>query len=312
MDQATHDQAGRRSFAARVGITALNLIVPGLGLLRLGDWRAGILFVLAVFAWMALLTFGLGHLPITNYARALLGIVAVLGLAVVFYAAVAVLTWRKSRFRAPARGWSRWYGVTAIAIVLSVLFQLTAPLIQRFYKGFYLPSDSMAPTAGMGDRFIADMRWRGPIARGEIIVFNGPDSVRISRIAAVAGDRIAMRDGVPIINGEPAIQRSKGETIFTGYDGPQGAAMLEERLPGEASAHRILDTGSSEFDGMPERVVPANHVFVLGDNRDRAADSRVPHGLGGVEMVPVTALIGRPMYIHWSEDRAKIGTRLDR
>ena len=85
-----------------------------------------------------------------------------------------------------------------------------------------------------------------------------------------------------------------------------------EHLPGEESAHRILKTDPSEFDDTNEVVVPAEHLFVLGDNRERAADSRVPLEYEGVGMVPETAIIGRPMYIHWSSDHKKVGTRLDK
>jgi signal peptidase I len=156
------------------------------------------------------------------------------------------------------------------------------------------------------------MRWRGPFRRGEVVLFKGPYGVRISRIAAIPGDRIAMRRGVPIVNGNAAVQSPDGQTTFTGYDGSHSAAMFSERLPSEPSAHRVLDTGPSEFDEMREVAVPANTLFVLGDNRDSSADSRVPSDLGGVGLVPVSAIIGRPMYIHWSDDRSKIGMRLDR
>ena len=48
---------------------------------------------------------------------------------------------------------------------------------------------------------------------------------------------------------------------------------------------------------------------MLGDNRDRAADSRVPPEMFGVGMVPMAAIIGRPIRVYWSNDRDRIGTR---
>lgn len=312
MNNRSNDQVGQRSYRARTGITALNLITPGLGLFRVGNWRVGVLLLLAPFALLALVTVGVGHLPITSYGRAIFALVVVLGLLAALYVVPAVLTWRESRFRSPAHGWSRWYGLVVIATVVLSVLQLVQPLMHHFFKPFYAPSESMAPTIGKNDKLIADMRWRGPLRRGEVVIFEGPDGVRIYRIAALPGDRVAMRGGVPVLNGKAAVQAPQGQATFVGDVGSHSAAMLSERLPGEASIHRVLDTGPTEFDDTQEVVVPANHLFVLGDNRDLSADSRVPPELSGVGMVPLTALIGRPMYIHWSSDHAKIGMRLDR
>jgi signal peptidase I len=310
MTDVTHDEMSRRKYPARAGVTALNLIAPGLGLARLGNWRAAVPFLLAPFALFALFTLGMGHFPITSYGRAIFALTVVFGSLAALYLVPAVLTWHGSKFRSPSRGWSRWYGLIAIAAIVIFLSQLALPLMHRFYKPFYAPSESMAPTIGKGDKFIADMRWRGPVKRGEIVIFKGPYGIRISRIVAIPGDRIAMHGGLPILNGNAAVQSPDGQTTYLGYDGSHSATMLTERLPGEASTHRVLDTGPSEFDEMREVVVPADTVFVIGDNRDSSADSRVPSDLGGVGMVPSSAIIGRPMYIHWSADHSRIGIRL--
>jgi signal peptidase I len=312
LNEGVHGQEGRRKYPARIGVTALNLLAPGLGLLRLGHWRLALLFLLAPFALAVAMIFGMGHLPIASYGRAVLALVIIVGLAVGLFLVPAVLTWRKSRFRVPAQPWSRWYAVAAVAVVVVSLGQLTPSLAHHFYKPFYIPSESMSPTVAKDDKLIADMRWRGPYRRGDIVLFKEMDTARINRIAALPGDRFAMRGGVPIVNGTPAVQSSIGPTILRGYDGVISAMMLTERLPGEAVTHRVLDLGRFEFDEVREVIVPANHLFVLGDNRDRSADSRVPGEWGGVGMVPLSAIIGRPMYIHWSSDRSKIGTRLDR
>ena len=312
MTDATSDEMSGRTRLARTAITALNLIAPGLGLLRLGNWRAAVIFLLAPFAMLPLLTFGMGHLPLTSYGRVVFALVMAIGLWGAVYVASALLTWRKSRFRSPAHLWSRWYGILAVAIVVLAASQFAPTLMHQFYKPFFAPSESMAPTIGKGDKFIADMRWRGPVRHGEIVIFKGPDGVRVSRIAAIPGDRIAMRDGVLVLNGHSVFQSPAGKTAFASYDGMRSAAMLTEQLPGETSAHRVLDRGHSEFDDTQEVVVPSNHVFLLGDNRDSSADSRVPLELGGVGIVPLGAILGRPMYIHWSADRSKIDMRLDK
>lgn len=312
MNESRHDQTRRRSYLARAGITALNLITPGLGLLRVGNWRSGVLVLFAPFAVLALMTFGMGHFPITSYGRAIFALIVVFGLLASIYVVAVVLTWRESRFRSPARGWSRWYGLTMIAIVVLFLLQLAQPLMHHFYKPFYAPSESMAPTIAKDDKLIADMTWRGPFRRGEIVLFNTPSGVRISRIAAIPGDRIAMHDGAPILNGKVVVQSPQGRATIMDYQGSHSATLLAERLPGELSSHRVLDAGPSELDDTQEMVVPPAHLFVLGDNRDNSADSRVSPDLAGVGMVPMTAIVGRPMYIHWSNDHAKIGTRLDR
>jgi signal peptidase I len=301
------DEIEHRSAAARGGIVALNLLTPGLGLLRLGFLRAGLIFVTAPIFFL-IISIGLFAVaPTATFvgAAAYVGVVIVLTLTL--YIATFTLSWRRSKIKTDAYPWwSRWYGLVLVGVLISGATNLVTPLCHRFYKPFYLPAESMAPTLNEGDKITADMRGGRHPAMGDIVLFDNSRTY-IKRVAALPGDRIAMKAGVPIINGVSAIQHDKGLITFRGYDGSIPAHLISEKLPGEVESHLILDTGPSVIDDMPEQLVPPSHIFVLGDNRDRSADSRVSVNGGGSGMVALNNIVGRPLFIHWSTDRSRIG-----
>ncbi|MCB2064959.1 MAG: signal peptidase I [Novosphingobium sp.] len=144
----------------------------------------------------------------------------------------------------------------------------------------------------------------------------------IKRVVALPGDRIAVANGQIILNGKPVPQLVEpalelpvdpdqpcDEYTFPGLKArmPSGREVCElpimrETLPNGAS-YLVIDHLEQTLDDMPEITVPADHVFLMGDNRDHSADSRAElydNGLGGP--VPLHDIGGRAEFITFSLD----------
>ena len=190
-----------------------------------------------------------------------------------------------------------WGTIVGIAAVIAILI---VAVIGAFGSGyvriFHLPAESMAPTLEKGDRFVAFMDGGGDLKRGDIALVAVGKATYVKRIAALGGDTIAVRGGVVILNGRPVPQRFVTTELRPELPGAPSARRLAEQFPGEAAPHEILDLGPSDVDDFAELRVPSGFVFVLGDNRDRSADSRVPRVQMGVELLPVGDVKGRPLF----------------
>lgn len=201
-------------------------------------------------------------------------------------------------------------------IVVIVLMVMVAKV--AIAEPFYVPSGSMEPTLLIGDELLATKypygynaaslpafitlpdtkRILGALpARGDVIVFRWPgdrSQVWVKRVIGLPGDRVALREGRVIINGQPVGIAPDGTGQAEREDGSQvTAARFIETLPGDRRHTIFKLTANDPLDNMTETVVPPDHLFVMGDNRDNSADSRVPVRSGGVGMLPVANLVGR-------------------
>jgi signal peptidase I len=161
--------------------------------------------------------------------------------------------------------------------------------------------------------------------RGDVVIVTPPGTRNdyIKRVIGLPGDTLAVQGGTVILNGKP-IPRGPlhyvdlpvdtnspcSDRDYFGARRPAAGGgyvchlpIVTETLPGGRHYDTVDLEPDSPGDNYPQVTIPANHVFLMGDNRDRSADSRFPLaqlGLGGP--VPYENLGGRAEFLTFSLD----------
>jgi signal peptidase I len=205
-----------------------------------------------------------------------------------------------ARTRRPARKPRPLWLETLMLVVTAVVLAL---LIKTFFvQAFYIPSGSMRDTLRVNDRILVEKMsyWFGDIHRGDIVVFDDPDNWLgeeggstpsnpltktlsviglyptgghlVKRVVGVGGDTVACKGGSVLVNGV-ALQESSYVTL-----------------------------ARQACDGSWSVVVPADHLWVLGDNRENSADSRAHMGDPGGGFIPDDDVVGKVFVVVWPLD----------
>jgi signal peptidase I len=173
--------------------------------------------------------------------------------------------------------------VASRSIYVALPLLLLLGILSSGVEAFVVPAGSMAPTIEMGDHiFVSKFKYgvfsNGAPVRGDVIVFEAPE-VRdgakadyVKRVVGLPGDVITVDEGRLSINGVPvplcrvgamSLADTPGDLFVEFFDGTPHLVFFE-------SGHMSREEG-------PFLVEP-NEVFVVGDNRNNAYDSRAWFG----------------------------------
>src|SRR5271167_2157189 len=211
----------------------------------------------------------------------------------------------KRKTASPAGGMGSLQSL-ATTIVIAVF------VITFIVQAFQIPSESMEKTLLVGDYLLVDKvhygqsrLWRWllpyhPIRRQDIIVFRYPVNPKqhfVKRVVAVPGDRVRLISKHVYVNG---VRQDDNYATFNWEqhdkfrDNFPDGGLYGDKISSKwfLQARKLLEDN--------ELIVPQDSFFVLGDNRDDSYDSRY------WGFVPEENVVGRPLLIYWSMDRATL------
>jgi signal peptidase I len=201
----------------------------------------------------------------------------------------------------PTQG--RWCRVAGF---VALLLADTAAFAQAPMQVFHAVSTAMEPSVLKGEAVLIDAEYyhSHTPSRGDVVMLIGTrdKNEHLDRIIGLPGDRVQLRGGRLFINDNEAPRRKIEDYVYHFEIGVPAETLSQyvEALPtganGGTREHRIVTGGGSGSLDDPTGMlndteifeVPADHYFVLGDNRDHSADSRTSLGF-----VPAGAITGR-------------------
>ncbi len=206
----------------------------------------------------------------------------------------------------------------------TLLYALIIAIIIRslIIQPFYIPSSSMELNLLVGDRLFVTKYSYGyskhsfpfspPVfknrifekvpKRGDIIVFKTPSDNRtdyIKRLIGLPGDTVQFIDGNLYINNNQVLRTliSDDKNLFCGNQ-KINVSFYKEKLPNNKSYIASYRNDIS-FVNSDKYLVPQNHYFFLGDNRDCSKDSRF---LSEVGYVHRDNLVGKAQFLFFSSN----------
>jgi len=198
-------------------------------------------------------------------------------------------------------------------LIIFVVALLISFLIKTFLvRSFYIPSGSMENTLLVNDRIIVNELEPKlmPIQRGDVIVFRDPGGWLLPQAAVPQNPVAAGLDGLLSVIGLSA--PDSNDHLIKRVIGLPGDHVSCCNVLGQLSVNDVplsepyvnLPAGATAVskDNF-DVVVPANSLWVMGDNRYNSKDSRYNGDTPGKGFVPIDNVVGRALVISWPSSR---------
>ena len=184
---------------------------------------------------------------------------------------------------------------------LVVAFILATFIRTFIVQAFKIPTGSMETNLLIGDHLLVNkvvyspsilpfedaLLAKKPIRRGHVVVFKYPEEPTrdfIKRVVGLPGETVGIRNKTVFINGQP-----QDESAFVHFlEPPLKPGDPEYGLRGEGLR-----------DNWGPKTVPADNLFVMGDNRDNSRDSRF------WGFLPRDQVKGRALLVYWSYEATR-------
>ncbi len=296
----------------RKGSTALllSMIMPGLGQIYCGAFTTGLIIAFIGIILIPVIGFSIISENTTMIILSCTATVIYMPAAM----ADAIIRARRVGKEYQLKEYNRWY-VYLLLVLISMGGVLPTVLVVKSYvaEAFIVPVASNYPSILPGERVLTNklVYKKHEPNRGEMIVFINPQNRHIKyikRIIAIAGESVEIRDNDVYVN-DIKLER---EAISNQYLNDISINIEGQPLTGkgyyETSGNNTYKIFLADLPhdkashNMAKITVPANHCFVLGDNRNLTEDSRV------FGPVPLATIIGKAEYLYFpSKDWSRFG-----
>lgn len=298
MENILDEQSTTITTKPRNGFIAFlfSFLLPGLGQVYNGQPKKAVIFfcLLLLFPWLFGLTRG------TTFFYGLLSLF-VIEIALRIYIIIDGVKNAKRQKEYVLKSYNRWYYHLIIAIgMLAILmvYDISTVLGTQTFK---IPTTSNNPTFQLGDWLVADMRAykNNEPDYGDIVVYSRPDGqIYTFRVVGRPNDNIELIDNIVSVNGKP----SKTTFIRETSNDKIPVVEFEEELPNghKHLIYKFKQPYDSTKINIKNIVVPPESYYVLGDNRDNAADSRYEG------FISKDRIKGRIIYSYWGQGADRI------